>query len=150
MKTKLNKYKFLFLIIIMLVTFKANPILAKTIVDINICEFREALQLLKLIGIVLILVKILLPLFLLFSSLKDCYKAVVSGKQEDISGMIPKFFKRFLAAAIIFFLPTLVYWAVDSLIDEYDDSAFRECTTCLFEPDICTIPAQNPDLYEED
>ena len=36
------------------------------------------------------------------------------------------------------------------LIEDYDDSAFGECTTCLFEPDSCTIPEKNPELYEEE
>ena len=149
MKKVASKHKYILLSLIFLTLCVAHPVLAKTIVDFDICEFRETLQLLKLLGIILIIVKILLPLLLLFMSLKDCYKAVVSGKSEDITGMIPKFAKRFGAAVMIFFLPTLVNWAVDNLIEDYDDSAFGECTTCLFEPDNCTIPDKNPELYEE-
>ena len=144
-----KKYKYLLLILSLALLVSVNPVFAKTVVDFEICEFRETLQLLKLLGMVLIIVKILLPLLLIFMCLKECYKAVVSGKQEDLSGMLPKFLKRFAAAALIFFTPTIVYWAVDNLIEDYDDSSFGECTTCLFEPDGCTIPDKNPDLYEE-
>lgn len=150
MKKLVKKYKNILLLLIFLTLCIAHPVLAKTVVDFDICEFRETLQLLKLLGIVLIIVKILLPLLLIFMCLKECYKAVVSGKSEDISGMVPKFLKRFAAAALIFFMPTIVFWAVENLINDYDDSAFGECTTCLFEPDSCTIPEKNPELYEEE
>lgn len=123
----------------------ATPVYAKTIVKFNICEFRETLQLLKLLGIVLNLVKIIIPLILIFMCIKDVTKAIISGKGEDLTGSIPMFAKRFVAAALIFFVPTLVTYAIDEFVS-FDDKAFKECTTCLFEPDDCVIPKKNPEL----
>ena len=127
-----------------------DSVAAKTIVDFNICEFRETLQLLKLIGIVLNIVKILLPLLIIFMCIKDGYKAVVSGKQDDLIGMLPSFFKRFFAAALIFFAPTIVDFGVGYLVDFDESPEFYECTTCLFDPGNCDIPEESPDLYEEE
>lgn len=150
MKKVSNKLKYIIISITILAIVIINPVFAKTIVDFDICEFRETLQLLKLIGIVLTVVKILLPLLLIFMCIKDAYKCVVAGKQDELTGMLKKFLKRFAAAAIIFFIPDLVYWGVENLIDEYDDTAFSECTTCLFDTENCDIPETNPDLYEEE
>ena len=148
MKKLFNKYKYIILIGLFAIVCTVDTVYAKTIVDFNICEFRSTLQLLKLIGIVVNIVKILLPLLLIFMCIKEAFKAVVSGKQDDMVGMLPKFFKRFIAAAIIFFIPGIVNYAVDYLV-EFDDKDFKECTTCLFEPDSCTIPDKDPVLYEE-
>lgn len=148
MKNILNKYKYVILIGLFTIVCTIDTVYAKTIVDFNICEFRATLQLLKLIGIVINIVKILLPLLLIFMCIKEAFKAVISAKQDDLVQMLPKFFKRFLAAAIIFFIPGIVNYAVDYLV-EFDDKDFKECTTCLFEPDSCTIPDKDPVLYEE-
>lgn len=148
MKNILNKYKYVILIGLFAIVCTIDTVYAKTIVDFNICEFRATLQLLKLIGIVINIVKILLPLLLIFMCIKEAFKAVISAKQDDLVQMLPKFFKRFLAAAIIFFIPGIVNYAVDYLV-EFDDKDFKECTTCLFEPDSCTIPDKDPVLYEE-
>lgn len=148
MKNILNKYKYLILIGLFALVCTIDTVYAKTIVDFNICEFRSTLQLLKLIGIVINIVKIILPLLLIFMCIKEAFKAVISAKQDDLVQMLPKFFKRFLAAAIIFFIPGIVNYAVDYLV-EFDDKDFKECTTCLFEPDSCTIPDKDPVLYEE-
>jgi len=148
MKNILNKYKYVILIGLFAIVCTIDTVYAKTIVDFNICEFRATLQLLKLIGIVINIVKILLPLLLIFMCIKEAFKAVISAKQDDLVQMLPKFFKRFLAAAIIFFIPGIVNYAVDNFV-EFDDKDFKECTTCLFEPDSCTIPDKDPVLYEE-
>ena len=148
MKKVLNKYKYLILIGLFALVCTIDTVYAKTIVDFNICEFRSTLQLLKLIGIVINIVKIILPLLLIFMCIKEAFKAVISAKQDDLVQMLPKFFKRFLAAAIVFFIPGIVNYAVDYLV-EFDDKDFKECTTCLFEPDSCTIPDKDPVLYEE-
>ena len=148
MKNILNKYKYVILIGLFAIVCTIDTVYAKTIVDFNICEFRATLQLLKLIGIVINIVKILLPLLLIFMCIKEAFKAVISAKQDDLVQMLPKFFKRFLAATIIFFIPGIVNYAVDYLV-EFDDKDFKECTTCLFEPDSCTIPDKDPVLYEE-
>ena len=148
MKNILNKYKYVILIGLFAIVCTIDTVYAKTIVDFNICEFRATLQLLKLIGIVINIVKILLPLLLIFMCIKEAFKAVISAKQDDLVQMLPKFFKRFLAATIIFFIPGIVNYAVDNFV-EFDDKDFKECTTCLFEPDSCTIPDKDPVLYEE-
>ena len=133
------------IICILAICLIATPVYAKTIVKFNICEFKETLQLLKLLGIVLNLVKIIIPLLLIFMCIKDVTKAIISGKSEDLTGSIPMFAKRFVAAALIFFVPTLVTYAIDEFAT-FDDKAFKECTTCLFEPDDCEIPKTNPKL----
>lgn len=148
MKNILNKYKYVILIGLFAIVCTIDTVYAKTIVDFNICEFRATLQLLKLIGIVINIVKIILPLLLIFMCIKEAFKTVISAKQDDLVQMLPKFFKRFLAAAIIFFIPGIVNYAVDYLV-EFDDKDFKECTTCLFEPDSCTIPDKDPELYKE-
>lgn len=149
MKDFIKKHKYIVLVSLFTLLCVIDNVAAKTIVDFDICEFRETLQLLKLLGIVLTILKIILPLLLIFMCIKDGYKAVVSGKQEDLIGMLPSFFKRFFAAALIFFAPTIVDFALGYLVD-YDDSSFRECTTCLFEPGSCDIPESSPDLYEKE
>lgn len=149
MKTLLKKYKYYILIGLFALICVIDNVYAKTIVDFNICEFKETLQLFKLIGIVTILLKIVLPLILMFMCIKEAVKVVINGKQEELTGMFPKFCKRFIAAAVIFFIPGIVNYAVDYLIG-FDDSDFKECTICLFEPENCTIPDKNPELYEKD
>lgn len=122
---------------------------AKTISNINPCEFQATLRLLKLLGLVIIAIKILVPLLLIFMCIKDTFKPIMSGKPEDLAGLVPTFFKRIAAGLIIFFIPTIVNYCTNNLV-EFDDSAYKECTTCLFEPNNCVIPDKDPDTYVED
>ena len=149
MKNFIKKHKYILMVSIFGLLCVVDTVFAKTIVDIDICEFQSTLRLMKLLGVVLILVKIIIPLIMIFMCLKDGYKAVMSGKQEDLVSMLPMFFKRLIASALIFFAPTIVDFALGYLVD-YDGSSFRECTTCLFEPGNCDIPEESPDLYEEE
>lgn len=145
----MKKIKTFLVLIILFVILNCSIIFAKTITNINPCEFSAVLRLLKVLGIFIVIIKILIPLILIIMCIKDCIQPIMSGKQEDLAGLVPKFFKRIMAGIAIFFIPTIVNYFTNNLVT-FDDSAYKECTVCLLEPNSCTIPEKDPDTYVED
>lgn len=145
----MKKQKIFLTLAIFYIFIHCSDIFAKTISNINPCEFSGVLRLLKLLGILIVILKILIPLILIIMCIKDCTKPIMSGKSEDLSGLVPIFFRRIAAGIIIFFIPTIVNYFANNLV-EFDSSDYKACTVCLLEPNSCVIPDKDPDTYKED
>ena len=75
-------------------------------------------------------------------------KPIISGKTEDITQNAVILGKRIIAGIAIFYIPTILDFAFN-LVPDYDDTSMSQCTTCLLNPDGCTIPTSDPDTYTE-
>ncbi|MBO4245614.1 MAG: hypothetical protein J5892_02590 [Bacilli bacterium] len=99
------------------------------------------LKVFKLVGYAIIIIRILVPIALIIYGSIEMFKVVMSGKEEAMSTAISNLFKKFIAALIIFIVPTVVNFAV-SLVGnaiQKNDDYFKNCNTCIFNPDKCPI-----------
>ncbi len=122
---------------------------AKTSAEIAFCDYASVRRTFMIIGILLNLVKVVVPLIIIFVAIVAFFKIVMSGKTEDLKSSLMQVVKNGIAGLIIFILPGVVNFAIESLV-EYDDTGFTKCTTCLLDTDHCEIPDEDPDTYEED
>ena len=124
MNKKISKYLTFTCITFFLLTNIANAAVSS---KIHFCEYPGTLRALKIVGILIILLKIAAPL----------------------SGTAVKLFKKLIAGLIIFVIPSIVNYAFTELI-EVDNSSFDNCTTCIFSIDKCTIPEEDPEIQIPD
>ncbi len=107
---------------------------------INFCKKTGGVW--KLVGYVLMILKIAIPIILIILGTIDIAKAVIASKDDEITKATTKFFKRIVAAVVIFFIPTIVGLIFDLITvgwtkEVKDDYAI--CKTCVVTPGKCSI-----------
>ena len=113
----------------------------------NICtESRNTVLVIRVIGYILLIAKILIPIALIIFGSIAFTQAIISGKQDDMKKSVNDLIWKFIAAIIIFFLPTIiniVIGLIDGATDGTDD--YENCRECIFDPGKCEIPAEEGD-----
>lgn len=92
----------------------------------------------KVLGYVVLIFKIVIPLLLIIFGMVDLGKAVISSDEKAINKAVSTLIKRFIAAVVIFFIPTLVnaLFAVLNITTSVTaDSA--KCVTCVTDVSNC-------------
>lgn len=79
---------------------------------IELCESSHILRLVLVIKYVIRIITILLPLILIYLGTSHCIKLVISGKMEEFKDKAKQFAKQIIIALAIFFIPTIVNYAV--------------------------------------
>lgn len=108
----------------------------------NICnEDTNVVTVMRLIGYALIIFKILIPIGLIIFGSINFTKAFISGNQDNISKTAMGLVWQFIAAVVIFVLPTIVNFVI-GLIDNATDGVedYENCRVCILEPKKCVIP----------
>ena len=62
----------------------------------------------KLLGYVVLIFKIVIPLILIVLGMVDLGKAVVESDEKAIGKAVSSLIRRFIAAVVVFFIPTIV------------------------------------------
>jgi hypothetical protein len=91
-------------------------------------------ELLRITGYLITIIKILVPIILIFIGIKNLAKTIIDGKSETIKKSFVQFVKNLIAGLIVFLIPTFIPYLFSSLIDNYDKTSAKMCNTCLFEP----------------
>lgn len=150
MKKENTKKLILFSILaITILSLTTNIVYAATSSTIALCDYAGVRRAFKIAGIIIIFVKIIVPLLIIITGMIAFAKPIMSGKTEDLTQNAVQLVKKFLAGIAIFYIPTIIDFAFN-LVPNYDESSMSQCTTCLFDPDGCTIPTSDPKTYTED
>ena len=96
---------------------------------------RSTANIWQIVGIVLMVVKIVIPILLIIWGMLDLGKAVVAAKDDEIKKATKSLAMRAISAIIIFFIPTLVN-VVLSMVSNFstvkDD--WDVCRSCISDP----------------
>lgn len=106
--------------------------------SLNICS--TASGILKIVGIVILVLKIAIPIVLLLTGAITFGSAVIASDEKEMKNATKKLINKAIAAVVIFFLPTLINM-VFSLIGEYGDikESYGPCWTCVLKPSECEV-----------
>ena len=87
----------------------------------------------NVLGYVVTMIKIIIPLMLIILGMIDLGKAVVASKDDAISKATTSLIKRFVAAVIVFFIPTIVSALFNALalMSDEDQRDYNVCVQCL-------------------
>ena len=123
---------------------------AETTSKLHFCEYRGTITLMKSIGIFITIAKTIVPIVLIYRGISVLIKGVLSGKDEDIRGAVPKLAKSFIAGLAIFFIPTLINYLVNLAVQNPTNNDLTKCTTCLLDSKNCKIPSSDPVVTTRD
>lgn len=88
----------------------------------DICNSSGVLRTFYILKIVLNIALIVLPIIVIVSTIISAFKVILDGKSDTMTNMLSLSFKRLIAALIVFFIPTLLSYAFEELVDLGVDS----------------------------
>ena len=71
------------------------------------------------------------PITLVIFSIVALIKAITSGSQDDIKKAQSKVIKKFIAAALVFFIAGMVQFVVTKAADASEETSIVSCIDCL-------------------
>ena len=93
----------------------------------------------RVIGWVIIFLKILVPIIIIGLGSFDVFKAVTAGKSDEVGKSVKTLVMRVIAGIIVFLVPTLMDFVIKFVsggeeIYSEQDGTFKNCTYCMFHP----------------
>lgn len=99
---------------------------------------------LKLIGYILWIFKVVIPLIIVIYGMIDLGKAVMASKDDEIKKALKQLMFRLAAGVLIFFIPTFIMFVFE-LISDFNnimsETQFEVCETCILRPGDCQTTA---------
>ena len=99
----------------------------------NFCH--DVLTTLKLVSVFLLIIRLCVPIFIIFMGAFDLYNTVTSGKSDDLNKGIKTLGKRCIIGLIVFFIPTIINLVVNGL--DKSNADYKTCLNCLNNPKNC-------------
>lgn len=84
-----------------------------------------------LLGWVVFILKIVIPLILIVLGMIDLGKAVVESDDKAINTAVNTLLHRFIAAVVVFFIPTIVLALFHAIMDFDVKNSAKQCVDCL-------------------
>ena len=110
----------------------------------DICEeSANTLKVIRFIGYLLVIVKILIPIGLIATGIISFSKAIIAGNEDTMKSTITSFAWKIVIAIVVFILPTIINFIIakiDGASDGTED--YANCRNCIFNPKECSIPEE--------
>lgn len=87
----------------------------------------------NLLGYVVTIIKIVIPVILIVLGMVDLGKAVVASDDKAISKSVNQLLHRFIAAIVVFFIPTIVSAIFNALavMSDSEKADYNVCVQCI-------------------
>ena len=131
------------------ILFVGINVYAETTSKLHFCEYRGTVRMMKIIGMLITIVKTIVPLVLIFKASKELFQTVVGNKADAMKESVGKLAKSTIAGLAIFFIPTVVNYMINMATGGAENSDMAKCSVCLFETNKCTIPDEDPKVTGE-
>ena len=120
-----NKRIFMFIFSLTLCLLLTNRVYA--LEEIPVCENPEVLKVIYFAGIIINIVKIIIPIGLIIMAMMDFSKGVTSNNDGDNKKNLSRLIKRFVYAVIIFIVPWIVKIIIINLGNLTKDVNYTDC-----------------------
>lgn len=84
-----------------------------------------------LLGSIVVVIKIVIPIILVILGMVDLGKAVVSSDEKAMNKAVGTLIKRFIAALVVFFIPTIVSALFSAAGVITNDGDYQICIQCV-------------------
>ena len=115
----------------------ANNTTDNSIVGENICAEESVQRVLRLVGYIVVIIKVLVPLVLIVMGTIDLFKASVGKDSKDLTKSLKSLMMRIALGVFIFFIPNLVNWAFGMFNENSGGDTANACVTCVLDPGNC-------------
>ena len=103
----------------------------------------------QLISICYTLLVVATPIILIIFSIVALVKAITGGNADDIKKAKDKVIKKFIAAALVFFVAGIVQFVVSrAAITDGDKNSAVDCINCMLYNDGCAPSTAGDDAYQ--
>lgn len=99
----------------------------------NFCETKEVLSVIRMIGYILLIAKLVAPIIIIVLGTIKFYNSIKDGSSDSTLKNAKSLIVRVFVGIFIFFLPTLIHAVLYNFIS--DDS--KKCEVCLLQPGSC-------------
>lgn len=113
----------------------------------NFCA--ETASIWKIVGWLVLIIKIVIPLLLIVFGMIDLGKAVIASKDDAIKSSVSSLVKRFIAAVAIFFVPTLVSAVFNMIGVTTDNNDYNTCVQCVTNVSSCNLDKDTGKLIKD-
>ena len=96
---------------------------------------KELSFVLKLVGLVIFIIKIVVPILLIFYGMLDFVKAVMLKKDDEVKNALNLLKSRAIAAVIVF----CVVSVVNVLMNFVGAEEYKDCVKCINHPFDCDV-----------
>ena len=126
--------------------FNPNRVCADGNCDINLnnfCGEPTVASVLRFIGLIIFIAKILVPAIIIIMGFVNLFKIMTSGKEDEAKKQVKNIIRNIVIGILIFLLPSLIkmiFDMADNIIEPETPSDFSNCVNCLTEPNSCEIP----------
>jgi len=104
----------------------------------GICTKGNIPRTLQFVGVILYVIKVLVPFLIIVFGVIDIVKVVMSGKEEDMKKSATSLIKRVAIGVIIFFIPSLTNFILNQTgTDNPAVGQYSNCYNCILEPTKC-------------
>lgn len=113
----------------------------------NFCQETQSAW--KIVGTLLLVVKIVVPLIVTITGVVPFVTAVTSGKAEDLFASFKKLIFKLIAALIVFMIPTIIPTVINILVGDSGNADTAICTACIKSPTGGECGSSDPYSSEE-
>ena len=103
----------------------------------NFCGEPTVSRVLKFIGLIIFIAKILVPAIIIIMGFVTLFKIMTSGKEDEAKKQVRIIVRNIIIGVLIFLLPSLinlVFDIADDIISPGETSDFANCVNCLTDP----------------
>lgn len=125
--------------------FSPNEVCKGENCDINLnnfCGEPTVASVLRFIGLIIFIAKILVPAIIIIMGFVNLFKIMTSGKEDEAKKQVRNIIRNIVIGILIFLLPSLIkmiFDMADNIIEPETPSDFSNCVNCLTDPNSCII-----------
>ena len=108
----------------------------------NVCNTPTVARTLKFLGLLLFILKILVPAIIIIMGFVNLFNIIVSSKPEEAPKYAKSIVLRVVIGIIIFLAPTIVNFVFDTVnnvLNGKNESSFENCKNCILDTDKCKV-----------
>lgn len=85
----------------------------------------------NLVHTIIVVIKIVVPVLLVIFGMLDLFKGITAQKEDEIKKGQQMFIKRLIAAALIFFVISIVQLLISFVADSSEKEGIMSCASCF-------------------
>ena len=103
------------------------------IMNLDFCA--ETVKTWQVIGIFITIIKLLVPIIIIITSIIPFFKAITKGTSEELMAAFKTLLFKILAGFIVFLAPTIITATIELLVDyNENNNSIKICTSCVNSP----------------
>lgn len=102
----------------------------------NACDEESIRRVLKILGFILLIVRVCIPLIIIGYGTVDLFKSVIDKDEKSFGKQIKQIIVRIVCGLIIFFLPNFInaIFTISDRLNIIEDEQYKTCADCILKP----------------